>query len=313
MTPERYQRIGQLFDAALELAPEQRAAFLAQACSADMALRAEVEKLLANHVESAEFLSRPAIGVAATLLAQNQPVPAGASASGKQISYYKILSGSVSERSAERWHGCRWLVVRPASYSKTSNTRPGRPMVRNSLSFVKSAKKYPIGNVLYEISGMLTDPRFSPDGTRIAFFDHPKKLDDKGAVSVVDLKGQKTMLSDGYWSERGLAWSPDGKEVMFSASLSGGDFVIFAVTLAGVRRIAEQAPGGLMLQAVAPDANSGRWLVNRLDYRYTAMVHTPGVPPNTTEDIHLSWLRTSKSKALSQDGRMVLFTEDSSG
>ena len=32
MTPERYQRIGQLFDEALELAPEQRAAYLEQAC-----------------------------------------------------------------------------------------------------------------------------------------------------------------------------------------------------------------------------------------------------------------------------------------
>ena len=173
--------------------------------------------------------------------------------------------------------------------------------------------EYPIGNVLYETSGMLTDPRFSPDGTHIAFFDHPKKGDDKGAVSVVDLKGKKNVLSDGYWSERGLAWSSDGKEVMFSASLSGGDFVIFAVTLAGVRRIAEQVPGGLILQAVAPDANGGRWLANRLDYRYAAMVHTPGVPPNTTEDVDLSWLRTSKPKALSQDGRRVLFTEDGLG
>ena len=34
MTPERYQRIGQLFDEALELFPEQRAAWLDQACGA---------------------------------------------------------------------------------------------------------------------------------------------------------------------------------------------------------------------------------------------------------------------------------------
>ncbi len=71
MTPERYQQIGQLFDEALEHASEGRAAWLAQACGADAMLRAEVENLLAHHVESGEFLTRPAMGVAAALLAQN--------------------------------------------------------------------------------------------------------------------------------------------------------------------------------------------------------------------------------------------------
>jgi hypothetical protein len=39
---------------------------------------------------------------------------------------------------------------------------------------------------------------------------------------IVDLAGKKTVLSEGYWSLRGLSWSPDGEEVLFSASLSGG-------------------------------------------------------------------------------------------
>lgn len=71
MTPERYQQIGQLFDEALEHAPEARAMFLGQACGTDALLRVEVENLLAHHVESGEFLTRPAMGVAAALLAQN--------------------------------------------------------------------------------------------------------------------------------------------------------------------------------------------------------------------------------------------------
>jgi serine/threonine-protein kinase len=92
MTPERYQRIGRLFDEALGLAPEERAAWLDQACSpdggADTGLRAEVENLLANHVESEEFLSRPALDIAAALLAQNQHT----SLLGQKISHYQILS-----------------------------------------------------------------------------------------------------------------------------------------------------------------------------------------------------------------------------
>jgi len=46
MTPERYKRIGELFDEALELAPAERALFLQQACGEDAGVSAEVEKLL---------------------------------------------------------------------------------------------------------------------------------------------------------------------------------------------------------------------------------------------------------------------------
>jgi serine/threonine-protein kinase len=46
MTPERYKEVGQLYRAALEVEPERRAAFLAQACGDDEALRQEVESLL---------------------------------------------------------------------------------------------------------------------------------------------------------------------------------------------------------------------------------------------------------------------------
>jgi Tol biopolymer transport system component len=79
---------------------------------------------------------------------------------------------------------------------------------------------------------------------------------------MVDLAGNNTLLSDGYWSERGLAWSADGKEVLFSASQSGGSFTVYAVTLSGKRRIAYQAPGGINIQDIAHD---GRWLVTRTD------------------------------------------------
>ncbi len=88
MTPKRYQHISQLFNEALERAPEQRTIWLDQVCELDAELRDEVKKLLANHVESGEFLSRPAMSIAAELLAQNQT----ASETGKYIRHYQILS-----------------------------------------------------------------------------------------------------------------------------------------------------------------------------------------------------------------------------
>ncbi|HEX4945085.1 MAG TPA: protein kinase [Blastocatellia bacterium] len=88
MTPERYQQIGHLFDEALERPPAERAAWLQQACGADVELYDAVERLLANHHESDEFLSRPALDVAAQMLVPElSPALAG-----KQISHYQILS-----------------------------------------------------------------------------------------------------------------------------------------------------------------------------------------------------------------------------
>ncbi len=57
MTPERYERIGELFDAALELAAGERDAYLTQACGGDETLRAEVGLLLANHERAKDFLT----------------------------------------------------------------------------------------------------------------------------------------------------------------------------------------------------------------------------------------------------------------
>ena len=88
MTPERYKLIGQLFDDALEQTPERRSVWLLQACGDDDELRAEVEKLLSNHLQVGEFLNQPATDVAANLLTQKQH----SLAPGKTISHYKIIS-----------------------------------------------------------------------------------------------------------------------------------------------------------------------------------------------------------------------------
>jgi eukaryotic-like serine/threonine-protein kinase len=89
MTPKRYQRICQLFDEALELPPEQRAAFLDDTCGDDVALRAEVEKFLAGMEPAEDYLARPAMDVAAEILAQQQQNP---SVLGQQISHYQIIA-----------------------------------------------------------------------------------------------------------------------------------------------------------------------------------------------------------------------------
>ena len=60
MTPEGWARVKELFDAALDQSPEKRAEFLAEACGGDESLRAEVNRLLAEHDQAGDFLNSPA-------------------------------------------------------------------------------------------------------------------------------------------------------------------------------------------------------------------------------------------------------------
>src|SRR5687768_13989576 len=54
-----------IFTAALERAdPSERAAFLADACGTDAALRGRIELLLAAHSGAGDFLNRPAVALA---------------------------------------------------------------------------------------------------------------------------------------------------------------------------------------------------------------------------------------------------------
>jgi Tol biopolymer transport system component len=170
----------------------------------------------------------------------------------------------------------------------------------------KDRLEYPIGKPLFESGGYLSDLRFSPQGDRIAFFDHPAKWDDRGSVKVVDMAGRVTELSSGYAALEGLAWSPDSRQVYFSGadisvSASFGSSV-FAVTLSGKRRVAQESAGALMIFDVS---RRGRWLVGRIDIRLGIMARSPGA--STERD--LSWLDGSGDPVLSSDGRTMLFTE----
>jgi eukaryotic-like serine/threonine-protein kinase len=68
MTPERWQVVKALYQAALARAAGEREAYLAKACGADDSLRREVESLLSEPA-SAALLNEPAMAVAARLVA----------------------------------------------------------------------------------------------------------------------------------------------------------------------------------------------------------------------------------------------------
>jgi hypothetical protein len=67
MQPDRWERIQQLCQDVEELNPDDRAAFLDQACAGEESLRSEVESLLACR---SGFIETPALHMAARELAK---------------------------------------------------------------------------------------------------------------------------------------------------------------------------------------------------------------------------------------------------
>ena len=72
MTPQQYEHLTELFHAALELAPDERAAFLDRVSDGDADLRTELESLLAAHEQRAAYTEKPPADIAAGLLLAQQ-------------------------------------------------------------------------------------------------------------------------------------------------------------------------------------------------------------------------------------------------
>ena len=166
----------------------------------------------------------------------------------------------------------------------------------------QSRLEYPIGKVLYESAGWISNLRFSPKGDRLAFIDHNLLGDDGGTVSVVDLSGKKSDLTQRWASAFGLAWSPSGDEVWFTATATGFSRSLRGVSLSGKLRELLSAPGTLTLH----DAGTGgRALISRDAMRAGAI----GLAPGENKERDLSWQDWTIPFDISEDGKVMLFVE----
>lgn len=166
--------------------------------------------------------------------------------------------------------------------------------------------EYPSGTVLYRPRGYVSYPRVSPDGSRVAFLDHPDAGSDAGDLALVDRTGQVRKLSCGWRSIEGLAWAPGGREIWFAAAREGLSLSLFAVDLEGRERRLLNAPGRLVLHDISP---SGTVLAERNSLRsfISRQVRGESGPRD------LSWLDFSELADVSADGRTFLFAEAGDG
>jgi len=88
MSPERWRRAEQIYNASLEMEPGQREAFLEEACSGDDPLRREVESLLEAYEKAGSFLSTTAMEAEIREIAADLEQ----SLEGEQLGHYEVLS-----------------------------------------------------------------------------------------------------------------------------------------------------------------------------------------------------------------------------
>ncbi|MGD8439870.1 MAG: protein kinase [Holophagae bacterium] len=117
--------------------------------------------------------------------------------------------------------------------------------------------EYPPGRVLAEVAGQSYDVAVSPDGSRVAYVDGPVRRDTGGRIAVVGTDGGVRHLTDEWGDINGLAWTPDGRGVVFSGA-ENGRWLIRLVTLDGLVEQRIGVPTELRIWDMASD---GRLLV----------------------------------------------------
>jgi serine/threonine protein kinase/Tol biopolymer transport system component len=115
--------------------------------------------------------------------------------------------------------------------------------------------EFPAGKVLYRNEGYISDLRFSRAGDKIAFIDHSTYGDDRGVVAFVDLQGNRKALTEEFSSIQGLAWTPEGGEIWFTAAEGSEPRSLRAVNLNGKQRNLLSSPAALRFQDISKDGD----------------------------------------------------------
>jgi Tol biopolymer transport system component len=159
--------------------------------------------------------------------------------------------------------------------------------------------EFPVGKLILETDGWISHPRISPDGSRVAFLEHPAYGNDAGFVSLASSGGTPRRVTEPWNSAQGLAWTPDGKEIWFSAGGETGEngsrYQLWAVVPGGTSRLVYGPPADLWLHDIS---STGAVLFAREDSRG----ELGGLLKGDTKERNLSTWSDEAAAGISADG-----------
>lgn len=164
----------------------------------------------------------------------------------------------------------------------------------------ESVLEFPVGQVVYRSQGWISCLRVSRDGRDLALLEHPARDDDRGFVRIVSANRTTRILTPEWGSADGLAWSPSGREIWFTASKAGLNRNLYSVSLKGTVRKLSNQPSSLRLFDVA---SNGRALLAIDDARMVLKTSVSG------KESEISEFDFSHVDDMTQDGKVLLFTE----
>jgi Tol biopolymer transport system component len=165
--------------------------------------------------------------------------------------------------------------------------------------------EFPPGRVIYESLSWMSHPRVSADGDLVALIDHPQGGDD-GNIVVFDARGKQRMLSSGWTSVQGLAWSANGREVWFTGAKTGSNRALYAVDLSSRERLVYRSAVDVQLHDIAAD---GRVLLTTASRR----AEIRGLLKGDIQERTLSPYDWGIGAHLTADGKAASFGESGEG
>jgi Tol biopolymer transport system component/DNA-binding winged helix-turn-helix (wHTH) protein len=186
----------------------------------------------------------------------------------------------------------------------------------------KEQQEAPMLLMRIDLSGALTDtltrpeqlsrgdnlPRFSPDGTTLAFV-----RGDRGSSRDVFVMpsegGPPRRLTNGFFSCGGMDWAPDGKSLIISATLRG-PYELWRVPLDGTEPILLAVKGHRSLQ---PSCAKGRGPLVFVDRTLNTDLLLGTVGGEQEPEPVAPSTRIESSGRFSPDGSRVLFVSERSG
>jgi eukaryotic-like serine/threonine-protein kinase len=194
-------------------------------------------------------------------------------------------------------------VLENVGYAGADFSPDGKDLAVDHTVGDQSRLEFPIGKVIYP--NAVGSPRVSRDGRSIAFWS--SEAGAAGIKLVGRDGGTARALTRGWASFAGApCWSPDGREIWFSASKPGETDSLWAVELSGKVRSLLRAPGALELDDVSRD---GKMLVGHHTLIRTVRYGSAAAP----EPRDLAWLNDSALDDISADGKYLLLTERGAG